>query len=1746
MKLLSTQSQIFKGLILFLILCLSTQSLVLASPVPAIVASEISPISTIPSASFKQELSLYANVAESFQIDLADSSKTLSKKGVVILFQEAHGMETIQRNIALSLDQLQRHLQVDNPVIALEGSEDKKIDHALLSKFPDSEIRKDLANHFFKEKIIDGSLLYATQKNSSAQIYGIDDATLVASNRASYQHFLASQDQALAFAEQARQLIDTIKRTLYSPQAFYFENRETLFKQGKESLSQYLPWLIKEYEQIMNYPLLEGTFYPNLKEYYSQSVNPDKKERPLNISSAELWQEITQMQNAISDRLLISSEEKHLRRLGLNRSLLENLFRFELSPQQYHEWQAEGRSYFESHFEGILKEYKFLAKKQGILFRSQDFSAMMTLASEAESFYDQALERDQALFTNLQDLHTLFPAQPIFAITGGFHSPGLTRLLKDAQIPYLLLSPHSNTEESNHLYWQALAREDSSPWQTLFSHIKENQALNLPDIRQRVFMTLALLAKERGLPTDPSDLIWEPYLSALSPADLATFSSLLLEVDSDQSSNHLPITLKKQPDPNQPSLDRFSIGLDSYYLSLQNQPTLQQASSLGNESQPVLQILELSDSEIAASSEFQTVRKKANLINAEKLTHSYFSRIFRIFVENAASEAQVTLDPHLLEMAYTHLADKFELPANAPDSTISTPLPNHFIISFGSSERLIEITRPVEPAKKGETLKSSVQIHFNAHAFNQLDIWAKHALIAVTHLMSLISPEIDMQRVANETLLLMAYLAQESLAHPEHQSGSLVAKLSQSDALLGSEGSSQVVDSISLGNSLLDGLRLISRHKADDLFVKALTVSHQQDFFPGKVLLSSSKEKRFILKNFLSRGGMGELWTALDQHNQKTVVIKRIAAKFRNTAERTAAIDRFKMEIESLRRNVSVPDSQRHLIAQFVDSVAATTDGYLVMSFIPGDTLHDFIASKVYNLKSALQVVISLLSALETLHKYPKSIHRDLKPANIIIREGTREVAIVDFGLSIPGPENAGMTVSVQHITQPSFADFTRFISDERLTAFGNILGTPHYMSPEQVMGRSQDEILSYQTDIFPVATILYQLLAGELPFAPNEKNVLKIMGSIYNDRPAPLSERLENQIMLSWDQVLQFDGGKPSDAKLHESPEYQKLVRFLEKLDPILAKAHAKDMESRYSNVRDFREALEALLPAVPDTGYIHEAVTKRQKKARQRERPQDPREAKKTSTKKTTTPKYPDIIATIESLLPSWMPIWLAGVFLTGILSASGWFIFFSGGPAHIDPAPPINVGGDPDVPPTTPVNEPIIPPTVPVETLIPSASTEEKVQAFLKDILFYEKRSLVSDPDQRSTLLSQIVSPDGLSLIHPGKAGIVAEVPLQSLLASSSNVSTNNPGSVIEFEFNLLRPGGLSSAEYKIKPISFGLHYRDEKANPKPIDETLVWMIGAGENYRISHREYLSNVFYDADQLFQDVGSKIDNEIDPALNTKDLHLKINLSLNRQDEWVLKVNGVEADRMPTKRPPTVKEIKDGHVSFFISLDKKGSRFEPLSFAIDPSAQSLGLATEAPDSSSTGVRLFDYHPGLIETFAEARLLGSQHLNVIVFQDANALKDVQSRHGKTLNLLPIVLIYADNRVSEMSPQQINLLINHRDDVQVGLAQMGGQGEIRIIRMRPSDFSGSTTSQSAVDAVTLKQQILDFEYDHQIFERDYIYRESQMLLSRKLLEGQSQAWGLAMNSKTGFLRASEQFLVRFNELYQQHLAIQQAA
>ncbi|MBS4097829.1 MAG: protein kinase [Sulfuricella sp.] len=197
----------------------------------------------------------------------------------------------------------------------------------------------------------------------------------------------------------------------------------------------------------------------------------------------------------------------------------------------------------------------------------------------------------------------------------------------------------------------------------------------------------------------------------------------------------------------------------------------------------------------------------------------------------------------------------------------------------------------------------------------------------------------------------------------------------------------------------------------------------------------------------LGRGSSGIVYLAQDPFNQREVALKLASPENVTDPGELKRYRKLFLNEATLAGKLSHPN-----IVALYDAVVDEACSYIVMEYVAGDTLKKFChPDSLLPIEKIVAIVYKCCMALDFAHKHGV-IHRDIKPANILLAEGG-DIKITDFGLAQ--------------------------LSNSQQTQMAGMLGSPAYMSPEQI----REQPLSTQTDIYSLGVVTYELLAGRLPY---------------------------------------------------------------------------------------------------------------------------------------------------------------------------------------------------------------------------------------------------------------------------------------------------------------------------------------------------------------------------------------------------------------------------------------------------------------------------------------------------------------------------------------------------------------------------------------------------------------------------------------------------------------------------------------
>jgi tRNA A-37 threonylcarbamoyl transferase component Bud32 len=258
----------------------------------------------------------------------------------------------------------------------------------------------------------------------------------------------------------------------------------------------------------------------------------------------------------------------------------------------------------------------------------------------------------------------------------------------------------------------------------------------------------------------------------------------------------------------------------------------------------------------------------------------------------------------------------------------------------------------------------------------------------------------------------------------------------------------------------------------------------------------------------LGEGATSEVFLCQDPFRGRQVAVKRIFPESLRDPARGRLFRKLFFTEASLAGKLDHPH-----IAQIYDAGIGEDSGYIVMEYVPGGTMEHFCAAEnLLPVEQTVEIIFKCARALAYAHMQGVT-HRDIKPGNLLYASAPTDVRIGDFGLAL----NVG-------------AETTQITG----------VGSPAYMSPEQI----REELVDHRTDLYSLGVVMYQMLAGRLPFQGSNKFSM-IYQITQSDPPPPSSHRPE--VPESLDRIVRRAMHKDAHARYHSGDEFaEQLVEAL------------------------------------------------------------------------------------------------------------------------------------------------------------------------------------------------------------------------------------------------------------------------------------------------------------------------------------------------------------------------------------------------------------------------------------------------------------------------------------------------------------------------------------------------------------------------------------------------------------------------
>ena len=271
-------------------------------------------------------------------------------------------------------------------------------------------------------------------------------------------------------------------------------------------------------------------------------------------------------------------------------------------------------------------------------------------------------------------------------------------------------------------------------------------------------------------------------------------------------------------------------------------------------------------------------------------------------------------------------------------------------------------------------------------------------------------------------------------------------------------------------------------------------------------------DNRYRIIKPLGSGGMAEVYLAHDAILERDVALKVMSERYADDDE---FVERFKREAQS-----AAVLSHPNIVSIYDRGRAKDGTYYIAMEYLPGGTLKDYILKRgALPPRTAAAVALQIAEALQGAH-HAGVIHRDIKPHNVLVTDAG-DIKVGDFGIA-------------------------RAASSNTMTRTGSILGTAHYISPEQAMG----EPVGPQSDLYSLGVVLYEMLTGALPYdAETSIGVAMKHVNGYLVPPKDLNPEVSEGMNAITIRLLEKN---PNERYAEAGELIQDLERVLEGLEPV------------------------------------------------------------------------------------------------------------------------------------------------------------------------------------------------------------------------------------------------------------------------------------------------------------------------------------------------------------------------------------------------------------------------------------------------------------------------------------------------------------------------------------------------------------------------------------------------------------------
>ncbi len=288
-------------------------------------------------------------------------------------------------------------------------------------------------------------------------------------------------------------------------------------------------------------------------------------------------------------------------------------------------------------------------------------------------------------------------------------------------------------------------------------------------------------------------------------------------------------------------------------------------------------------------------------------------------------------------------------------------------------------------------------------------------------------------------------------------------------------------------------------------------------------LTGGAKLGPYEIKSALAKGGMGEVYSAIDTRLDRVVAIKVLTGDLTENQEAKRRFEREARAISAL----SHPN-----ICALYDVGHQDGIDYLVMEFLEGETLANRLTRGPLTTAHVLKYGIEICEGLERAH-HSGIVHRDLKPGNIMLTKSAAK--LMDFGLAKTFVKDPASSVTLP---------LSALVGNHPVTTQGTVIGTFHYLSPEQAEGKGADA----RSDIFSYGAVLYEMATGRRAF--EGQTAASVIAAVLNRDPPHVST-VQPQSPVALDRVVQVCLAKDPDERFQSVHDVKLQLKWISESGP-------------------------------------------------------------------------------------------------------------------------------------------------------------------------------------------------------------------------------------------------------------------------------------------------------------------------------------------------------------------------------------------------------------------------------------------------------------------------------------------------------------------------------------------------------------------------------------------------------------------